>query len=146
MRRPRGIFGLSLTAAASMSVIALYQMGISGMSGSRACRAWIRTRYRVGQSIRIPETPDSVLAIGSYATTMALAAMGPPDRAESQPLLPLPLTAKVALDASVAAKYTVDEWKTHRAFCFWCIVASAATFASVPLAIPEARRALRTLL
>jgi uncharacterized membrane protein len=80
-----------------------------------------------------------VLAIGSYAATMVLVAMGSPERAETQPLLPLLLLGKVGVDAAVAAKYMVDEWKRHRALCFWCLVASAAAFASVPLVIPEAR-------
>lgn len=88
-------------------------------------------------------TPDAVLAIGSYAATMTLAAMGSPDRANEQPLLPIAMAAKVGFDAVVAAKYTVDEWRKYRAFCFWCLVASTATFAAVPLVIPEACNALR---
>ena len=90
-------------------------------------------------------TPDAVLAMGSYAATMTLAAMGSPDRANEQPLLPIALAAKVGFDAVVAAKYTLEEWRKHRTLCFWCLLASAATFASVPLVIPEARRALRRL-
>jgi hypothetical protein len=72
--------------------------------------------------------------------------MGSPDRARKRPLIPVLLAAKVAFDAATAMKYTIEEWKGHRAFCFWCVVASAATFASLPLVVPEARRALRTLL
>jgi hypothetical protein len=51
-------------------------------------------------------------------------AIGSPDRADKQPLIPLFLVAKVGFDGAVAAKYTVDAWKRHRAFCFWCMVAS----------------------
>lgn len=90
MRRRRGIFGLAPSAAASMGMIALYQMGIfthvpeplgsrfdpDGITGS-------------AKAYSLLETPDSVLAIGSYAVTMALAAMGSPDRAREQPLLPV---------------------------------------------------------
>ncbi|MGH9691637.1 MAG: hypothetical protein ACRD4C_11235 [Candidatus Acidiferrales bacterium] len=60
-------------------------------------------------------------------------------------MLPIALATNVGLDADIAAKYTLNEWREHRAFCFWCLLASAATFASVPLVILEARRALRRL-
>jgi len=144
MRRRRGVFGLVLTAAASMSVIALYQMGI--LKHVPEPRSPLLDSDAVTGSAKaysLLETPDSVLAIGSYAVTMTLAAMGSPDRARKQPLLPVLLAAKVGFDAVLAAKYTIDEWKGHRVFCFWCLVASTATFASVALAIPEAGRSMR---
>ena len=53
------------------------------------------------------------------------------------------LAAKVAVDAAVAAKLTVDQWTKHRAFCFWCLVGAGASFASVPLVVAEARAALQ---
>ncbi len=49
----------------------------------------------------------------------------------------------MALDALGAGKLTVDQWTKHRAFCLWCLLAAGATFASVPLVLPEARAALR---
>ena len=144
MRRRRGIFGLALSAAASMSVIALYQMGIfKHVPEPHGSRFDSDAVTGSAKAYSLLETPDSVLAIGSYAVTMALAAMGSPDRAREQPLLPVLLAAKVAFDAAVAAKYTIEEWKGHRAFCFWCLLASATTFASLALAIPEARRSMQ---
>ena len=76
---------------------------------------------------------------------MTLAAMGSPDRASEQPALALAMAAKVGFDAVLAAKYTFEEWREHRALCFWCLLASAAALAAVPVAIPEARAALRRL-
>lgn len=147
MRRRRGIFGLFLTAAAAMGVIALYQIGIlDHVPEPRLPHLHSDAVTSSAKGYALLETPDSVLAMGSYAATMALAAMGSPKRAKTQPLLPLLLVAKVGFDATVAARYTVDEWRLHRALCFWCVIASVATFASVPLVLPEARRALRTLL
>jgi len=147
MRRRRGVFGLFLAAAASMGVVALYQLGIlKHIPEPSTPRLDSDTVTGSAKAYSLVETPDSVLAIGSYASTMALVAMGSPDRAEKQPLLPLALIAKVGLDAAVAARYTFDEWRRHRALCLWCVVASTAVFASVPLVIPEARRALRNLL
>lgn len=147
MRRRRSVFGLFLAAAASMSVVALYQIGIlKHVPGPRNPQLDSDAVTGSATAYSLIETPDSVLAIGSYAATLALVAMGSPNRARRQPLIPLALAAKVGLDAVVAAKYTLDEWKRHRTFCLLCLVACAATFASVPLVVPEARRALRNLL
>lgn len=55
-------------------------------------------------------------------------------------------TAKLTVDALRAGKLTVDQWTKHRAFCSWCLVAAGATFAALPLVLPEARSAARTLL
>jgi len=61
--------------------------------------------------------PDAVLGFGSYAVTMALAAMGGTRRARETPWIPLALAAKIAFDASNAGKLSVDQWTKHRAFC-----------------------------
>ncbi len=71
--------------------------------------------------------------------------MGGTDRANTRPWLPLLLAAKVAAAAAVAGKLTVDQWTKHRAFCLWCLLAAGATFAQVPLVVPEARAAIRQL-
>ncbi len=89
--------------------------------------------------------PDAPIGLGSYAATLALAAMGDEDRAAERPWIPLALAAKVVLDAAQAGKLSVDQWTKHRAFCFWCLIAAGATFATVPLVIPETRVALRHL-
>jgi Vitamin K epoxide reductase family len=146
MRRRRGVFALFLAGSAAMSVVALYQMGIlKRVPEPRMSPLKSDEITGSGKAYSILATPDAVLALGSYAATMTLAAMGSPDRAREQPLLPILLAAKVGFDAAVSVKYTVEEWKGHRALCFWCLVASAATFASVPLVIPEARRAFQRL-
>jgi uncharacterized membrane protein len=146
IRRRRGVFGLFLAASASMSVIALYQLGILKRVPEPALPRFDSDNITGSpKAYSLLATPDAVLAMGSYAVTMTLAAMGSPDRANEQPLLPIALAAKVGFDAVVAAKFTFDEWRNHRALCFWCLLATAATFASVPLVIPEARSALRRM-
>lgn len=89
--------------------------------------------------------PDAVIGFGSYAATLGLAAMGGEDRAAERPWIPLAMATKALVDAGQAGKLSVDQWKDHRAFCFWCLLAAGATFAAVPLALPEARAALRHL-
>jgi hypothetical protein len=146
LRRRRSVFGLFLAASASISVIALYQLGILRRVPEPSLPGFDSDNITgSAKAYSLLETPDAVLAMGSYAATMTLAAMGSPDRANEQPLLPIVLAAKVGFDAFVAAKFTLDEWRRHRSLCFWCLVASAATFASVPLAFPEARDAIRRL-
>jgi hypothetical protein len=76
---------------------------------------------------------------------LGLAAMGGQARAKTHPWIPLALAAKVALDALFAAKLTLDQATKHRAFCFWCLLAASATFAQLPLVLPEARAALEHL-
>jgi uncharacterized membrane protein len=146
LRRRRSVFGLFLAASGAMSVIALYQMGIL-----RHVPEWPSPRLnsdKITGSARAYSTlatPDAVLALGSYATTMTLAAMGSPNRVNSDPVIPIALAAKVGFDAVLAAKYTITEWREHHALCSWCLVASAAIFASLPLVITDARQALGNL-
>ena len=146
LARRRGVVGLSLAAIGSMGLIALYQTGIirhlpepplpyfdaDKVDASREAYAYLAM-------------PDGVLGLGSYAATMALAAAGGQERATERPWLPLLLAVKVAADAAVAGKLTVNQWTKHRAFCFWCLLAAAATFAQVPLVVPEARAAWHRL-
>ena len=71
--------------------------------------------------------------------------MGGKDRARTQPWIPLALAAKVAFDTSQAIRLTVDQATKQKAFCFWCLLSAASTFATVPLVIPETRAAIRQL-
>jgi len=144
LARRRGIVGLSLVSVNAMGLIALYQMGIiehlpeppiSGLDADKVDAS--------AEAYAYVSTPDAFIGLGSYAVTMGLAAMGGEDRATQRPWIPLALAVKVLVDAAQAGKLTVDQWTKHRAFCFWCLLAAGATFATVPLAIPEARAALR---
>ena len=146
LRRRRGVFVLFLAASASMGIVALYQMGILKRVPEPhlpGLDADVITGSAKAYSLLA--TPDAVLAIGSYVTTMVLAAMGSPDRMNQQPILPVALAAKVGFDAAIAAKYTFDEWRDHHALCSWCLLASAVPFVCLPLVIPEAREAFRRL-
>jgi uncharacterized membrane protein len=89
--------------------------------------------------------PDAPLALLSYATTLALAAMGGADRSRRMPLVPMALAGKVAVDALVSAKLSADQATRYKAACLWCLSASVATWAMVPLVVPEAKEAWRNL-
>lgn len=146
LRRRRAVVGLSLVAVGSMGLISLYQMGIIKHLPEPPL-----PRLDADKVDASPEaysrlaTPDGFLGLGSYAMTMGLAAMGGQDRARTQPWIPLALAAKVAFDTSQAVRLTVDQTTKQPAFCFWCLLSALATFATVPLVIPEARAAIRQL-
>ena len=146
LARRRGIVALSLVASASMAVITLYQVGLIKHLPEPPLP--MMNADKVDASTEAYEkfsTPDAILGLGSYAATMGLAAMGGADRVERMPWIPIALAGKVAFDVVNAAKLSVDQWTKHRAFCFWCLVAAAATFATAPLVVPEALAAARVL-
>lgn len=142
--RRRKLTKLGLVAAGSMGVILLYQMGIidhlpeppfPGLDADKVDAA--------PEAYQKLDMPDAALGLVSYATTLALATMGGKDRAYSHPWIPLALAAKVTVDAAQAGKLSIDQWTEHRAFCSWCLLAAGATFAALPLVLPEAKTALR---
>ncbi len=144
LRRRRAIVGLSLTSIASMGVITLYQMGLIKHLPEPPLP--YLDADKVDASAEAYETlsvPDATLGLLNYSATIILAAMGGKDRACEQPYLPLALLAKTLVDATQAGKLTVDQWTKHRAFCSWCLLAAGTTVATVPLAVPEARAAMR---
>lgn len=146
LRLRRKVLGLSLVAAGSMMPITLYQMGvIRHLPEPPLPRLDADAVDAAPEAYAILATPDAVLGLGSYAMTAWLAAIGGEDRARTQPWIALALAVKVALDTAIGAKLTVDQWTKHRAFCSWCLLATAASIATVPFVIPEARAAMTRL-
>lgn len=141
LRRRRIVLALSLVSSGCMALVSLYQFGLirrlpepplAGFDGEAVNGS--------SQSYSFFSTPDAVLGLASYAGTAVLAAMGPERR---HPAVPVALAGKALADAAAALKLTWDQAFRHRAFCFWCLLAAGCTVATVPLALPEARDALR---
>ncbi|ACH39018.1 hypothetical protein Gbem_2005 [Citrifermentans bemidjiense Bem] len=146
LSRRRGIVGLSLVAAGSMGLIALYQTGIIRHIPEPPLPRFDADKVVASEeAYAMLHTPDALLGLTSFGATAALAAMEGKDRAAVHPWIPLALAAKLLLDASQAARLSTHQWTRHRAFCFWCLVASGATFASLPLALGETWEAFRQL-
>jgi hypothetical protein len=146
MQRRRGIVALSMLAAGSMSLIALYQVGnLAHLPEPPLPRLNADEVDASAEAFKRFEVGDAFLGLISYGITMTLAAMGPPDRATRQPWIPIALAGKLAFDVANAAKLSVDQWTKHKAFCFWCLLAATATFVAAPLAVNETRTALATL-
>lgn len=136
----RRVVWLSLTSAACMGVIALYQVGATEHIPEPPLP--LLDAEKVDASEEAYEklfVGDAFIGFVSYGVTMLLAAAGGPRRHVTSPWLPRALAAKAAFDAAQAAKLTVDQWTRHRAFCSWCLLAAGATFAVIPAVIPELR-------
>ena len=146
LRRRRRVAALSAAAAGAMGAVALYQTGVvkhlpdpplPGLDSDKVDAA--------GEAYVMFRTSDAALGVASYGATLALAAMGAGDRAREQPWIPLLLAAKVGADAAGAALLTLEQATKHRAFCFYCLLASAASLVMVPQVIPETKLAWRQL-
>lgn len=138
--RRRRIAGLSFAGAAALGLVSLYQLGIVEHLPDPPLALFDSDGVdAAGEAYAFLKTPDAALGVVSFGVTAVLAGMGGEDRARRQPWIPLALAAKVAVDALAAARLTVEQATRHRRFCFYCLAAAAASFATVPQVIPEAR-------
>jgi uncharacterized membrane protein len=137
---------LQTVATWALSIVGLYQFGIirrvpepplPGLDADAVDAS--------GEAYHTLRTPDSALGIASAGVTLALAGMGGADRSREQPYIPLALLAKATLDAVGGIYLTAEQLTKHRKICSWCTVSALALLASVPVAYPEARAALRQL-
>lgn len=144
LRNRRVAFALVLTSASSMAVISCYQLGIVKRLPELPIRAFNSEKVNASaEAYSRFSTPDGVLGLVSYATTMTLIASGSGTRARKNSWIPVAAAAKVTLDAAVAIKLTRDEVKKQRSLCSWCMAAAGATFAALPFVWPEAIAAFR---
>lgn len=140
LARRRMVVGASLAAMASLGVVALYQMGIlphlpdPPLPGFDADKV-----HGSSEAYARLAVPDAMLGLGSYAITTALAAMGGPDRAATQPWIPLALSGKVVFDLAQAGRLTINEVTVQHALSAWSLVATGATCLAGALAVAEVR-------
>lgn len=146
LARRRAIVALSLGAMGSLSVVALYQMGVIDHLPDPPLPGFdADTVHGSAEAYARLSTPDAMLGLGSYAATAALAAMGAPNRATTRPWLPLALAAKVVCDVGLAGLLTWNELTVQRALSLWSLLTTGATGATALLVVPEARAALQHL-
>jgi uncharacterized membrane protein len=142
LRRRRAATGLSLLATFALGVVEAYQAGVLRSVPEPALRFLDADRVDAsGEAYHSLSTPDAGLGIVSYGITMALVNAGAENRAEAKPWLPVLAAAKVVSDAVNGGYLFAEQVSKHRAVCSWCTVAAAASLATVPLVLPEARRA-----
>jgi hypothetical protein len=132
-----------------MAVVGAYQMGLIRHLPEPPLRLFdadeVDAAPQAYSRMSLP-MPDAFLGLVSYAVTAGLASAGGADRAGRRGWLPALMGAKVLADAYQAGKLSWEQWALHRRFCFWCLLAAGATFAAVPLALPESWAALKHLL
>ena len=130
---------LTLVSMTSLAVVALYQLGLLKRLPEPSLPGLDADRVNgSAQAYALLNTPDAVLGLSSYAATLGLAAMGGPDRARTQPWIPLGLAGKAGFDAFQAATLTRKSWVEFRAFSLYSLVTVAATFLALPIVVPEA--------
>lgn len=141
-RRRRWIVGLSMLGAAMGQIVGLYQTGIIKRLPDPPIGPFDSERVDASDyAYKRMATPDALLMLTSYGITAALAGADGEDRARRNPWLPLAMGLKIAGDLGVALKLSQEEWAENKALCFYCQVATAASAASLALAIPEMREA-----
>ncbi len=146
LERRRRTAALSLGGAAALGAVALYQFGIVKHLLDPPLPVFDSDEVDgAGEAYAFLTTPDAPVGIASYAVTAVLAGMGGEERARERPWIPLALAAKVFVDALGGVYLTLEQATKHRKFCFYCLLAAAASVASVRDVIPEAGLALAEL-
>ncbi len=142
----RRIASFYLAGTVALAVVAAYQMGLIKRVPEPRLSFLDADRVDAsGEAYESLQMPDAVLGLVSYSITMALVSSGGGDRSKKQPWLPVAAALKVAFDAASGVMLTVEQVAKHRALCSWCVSAAAASWISLPSALPEARIGLRNL-
>jgi len=146
LTRRRTLALLQTGAVAALSVVGLYQFGVlrsvpepplPGLDADRVDAS--------GEAYAVLRTPDSALAIANAGLSLVLAGMGGARRHAEQPWIPLAMFVKCVADAAGGVLLTAEQLTRHRRICSWCTVTAALLVSTVPVALPEARAAWRTL-
>ena len=147
LQRRRQIIGLTFFSSSVLGLIALYQMGVLKTLPSPRWPGFDAEKvHSSAQGYSMLATPDALLGLASYGVTACLAGMGSGDRWKTHPLIPVGMGLKVLADATFAGKLTLAECTKFRAFSVWSLLTAGATFAVLPLAIPEAKAAICQLI
>ncbi|MGQ0645539.1 MAG: vitamin K epoxide reductase family protein [Elusimicrobiota bacterium] len=146
MARRRWIIGLSLFGLANMAYVSLFQTGmIKGLAdpplGPRFDSAAVNssdTAYMYG-------VPDGTVDLAMLSLNVVLAAAGGVNRAAMLPLIPLALAGKASAEGAAAVWY-FNTMRKSGSWCVYCILTALAHILILPLVLPEARRALSSLI
>lgn len=139
LKRRRAIIGLSFFSCAALGAVALYQIGILKRLPEPAAESFDTAKVNgSGEAYARLATPDAFLGLASYSVSACLAAIGPGNRSQTHPWMPIAMALKLIADAAMAGKLTVDEATKFKSFSLWSVLTAAATWTALPLAIPEA--------
>jgi uncharacterized membrane protein len=144
MRLRRAAAATALVGIATMAATTLLQLGILDKLPELPFRGFDTRKVNLSDEAYSWGGPDSPINILAHALSLTLAAIGPPDRARSQPALPLLAAAVELPQALIAAKYLFHQMPyVDRAWCPYCILDALTHFANLALVLPEAAEAAR---
>ncbi len=144
LQHRRAVVALSVFSSAVLGAVALFQVGVLNKLPNPPLPHFDADAVNGSpEAYGRFETPDALLGMASYSVTACLAGMGNQSRWRHARWIPLAATAKTALDASLAAKLSVEQWSKFRKFSFWSLLVAGATLAAFPLTLAEAKRAWR---
>ncbi len=138
------ISGLLLGGLASLGAVLLRRLGAIRHLPDPPLRAFDSDAAIASRARRRP-APDALFDIIDQAATIALAVAGGVRRHRRDPVVPILLAGKLAIDAWHGGARAAADWRVRRAVDAWSLLASIASLAALPLAIPEARAGLRDL-
>jgi uncharacterized membrane protein len=146
LEQRRWVAGLTSLATAALSVVGLYQFGLLRRVPEPPLPFLDADAVDAsGEAYQQLKTPDAALGVFSAGITLILTGMGDCNRARTMPWVPLALAAKTAADAGGGLYLLAEQITKHRRICSWCTLAALAQLATLPLALPEARAAVRRL-
>ncbi len=146
LRRRRGIIGLSLVGMAAMTAVTLFQTGVVRHLPDPPVDGFDSDKVNSSDTAYALGVPDGALSLASLAANIPLAAFGRENRAEQMPLVPLAAAAKATVEAIVAGWYFYQMPTKEKAWCGYCIVGALTNWGIAALTLPEAKKALESLI
>ena len=143
--RRRAIIGLSLLGAAAMTAVSLFQTGVVNHLPDPPIEGFDSDKVNSSDTAYMLGVPDGTVSLASLAANIPLAALGGANRAEEQPVVPLLIAGKAAVEAAVAGWYFYQMPAKEKAWCGYCITGALCNFGIFALTLAEARKALAHL-
>jgi len=146
LNRRRWLVGLSMLGATIGQVVSLYQTGIIKRLPDPPIPFINSNKVNASDyAYKRMDTPDALLMLLTYSVTAILAGAGGKNRAQTNPVLPIAMGIKTLADTALNLKLAREEWQGNKALCFYCQTATVVSAVSAALAMPEAVKAVRTL-
>ncbi|MFN2454467.1 MAG: vitamin K epoxide reductase family protein [Pyrinomonadaceae bacterium] len=145
LRRRRAIIGLSLLGVGAMAAVSLFQTGMVKHLPDPPLESFNSDKVNSSETAYMMGVPDGTVSLASLAANVPLAAFGGIRRAEEQPLVPLIVAGKAAVEAVVAGWYFYQMPTKEKAWCGYCITGALVNFGICALSLPEAMRALNAV-
>jgi uncharacterized membrane protein len=146
LQRRRWIISLSVFGAAMGQIVSLYQTGILKHLPDPPLSVFDSDKVDASNyAYTRLNAPDGPAMLVTYGVTAWLASAGGQNRATQNPWLPLAMGTKLVVDVATNLQLAREEWAENKKLCAYCQSASVASLASLVLAWPEVRSAIRSL-